>query len=193
VTDAACPSPGRRSRAKAKRQADRVEAFAFWASLPDDQRTYRAVAEKYAVTVSAVKKWSAEEGWVGKLESIRDEAEQAARKVLVKSWEERVDDQVRLTQKARAQLEASIDSGDYQVTGRDVASLARIEALFMGKPTDRLEHEFIARADVDVRVRWLIDLSFKFIPTAEARAAFLDELERELLLPGDNETREELG
>lgn len=53
---------------------DWEEAFAFWAALPNEQRTYAAVAAKFGVSVRTVERRGREGGWRERLQAINTSA-----------------------------------------------------------------------------------------------------------------------
>ena len=57
--------------------ADREEAFAYWTALPREQRSYRAVAQRFGLSPRTVERYGREGGWAERLRAIETQARAA--------------------------------------------------------------------------------------------------------------------
>ena len=111
------------------------EAFAFYASLPTDQRTYAAVAEKFGVSLPTLKRWGSQGQWRQRLGQREIEL---ARKVADRTELGEVDARTRhakLVDLGLIKLANAIAKGDVRGSFGDLDRLVRLQGFLKG--TDR--------------------------------------------------------
>lgn len=135
------------------------EAFEYYYGL-GDQRSYPAVARKFTVSVTSIKKWAKAFNWQERVEQ-RD-IENARR------LEEKTNETVVATKATyRKIIKAAIgrwvkrfQGGEIDVESVwDLERLVKLDLLLMGEPTDRSEHEsrVTERHEYDIVQRIIAD------------------------------------
>ena len=131
---------GRRGGSDRGRAAiDWEEAFCFYASLPAEERSYRAVAERYRLSVRTVEKHGRAEGWRERMKRIRAEASTRADDLLARAWGERVADIERLVNASFVVYAERLQAGETRVTASDFVGLVKLLLQLRGEPTERVE------------------------------------------------------
>ncbi len=108
------------------------EAFAYFASLPPEQRTYAAVAEKFGVNPTTVKRWGTRGGWQKRL---AQRAVNVARKAADRLEDGEVSAkarQLKLLELALVKLVNGIAEGTVRGSYGDLERLIRLEGFLKG-------------------------------------------------------------
>ncbi len=111
------------------------EAFAVYASLPPDERSYASVAQQLGVSMPTVKRWGAEGRW---RERLAEREAEVARRVADRTTAGEVDArsrQAKLVELGLIKLANAIAQGEIKGTFGDLDRLVRLEGFLKG--TDR--------------------------------------------------------
>ena len=109
------------------------EAFAFFASLPSEERHYAAVAERFGVSTPTVKRWASKGRWRNRL---AEREAQIARKALDKLETTEVASRskyLRVVELGVVKLARAIAKGEIRGTFSDLDRLVRLK-LFLESP-----------------------------------------------------------
>jgi hypothetical protein len=128
-------------------------ALAYYIGL-GPTRTFVAVAERFGVSDTAVRKQARVRGWASAVGEADRRAAAELQDFAIRDRVARIADTLRIIDFARTELLEQLQKGDAEVRLADLPNLARLEALFEGEATDRIElhefHAFLARLEVDV-------------------------------------------
>jgi hypothetical protein len=114
-------------------------AFAFFASLRPPARTFVAVAEKFSVSDTAVRKHARRHDWETRVETLDRQAARQVERRVVRERAARIADTIELVDLARQELLVLLRDGKAEVRLADLPNLIRLEALLEGEATERLE------------------------------------------------------
>lgn len=121
---------------------DWEQAFLYYAALPSTDRSYRAVAERYRVSVRTVETHGRAERWKVRLERIRADAAASASEEIAVQLTESWTRTLRLTEATLARYAQQLQAGTVKVTPSDLVRLTHLQQQL----TDTLE---AARARTD--------------------------------------------
>jgi len=108
------------------------EAFAVYASLPPDERSYASVARQLGVSIPTVKRWGAEGRW---RERLTEREAEVARRVTDRTTAGEVDArsrQAKLVELGLIKLANAIAKGEIKGTFGDLDRLVRLEGFLKG-------------------------------------------------------------
>ena len=157
------------------------DAFTFYWSLGPD-RSYKAVAKKYDVSVRAVHKLASREKWQKQIEEIEKKGREAMNKKMAESVEEMCDRHIKcckLIQRKALEALKSIPVNTAMDAIRALDISIKQERLIRGEPTDRsaLNVEDVIKKEYD---RWLVpekDQPQETVADGEALKSAIDESE----------------
>ena len=110
----------------------RERAFAVYASLPPNERSYAAVARKLGVSVPTVKRWGSDGGW---RERLAEREAEVARKVANRAAAGQVDArtrQAKLVELGLIKLANAIAQGEIKGSFGDLDRLVRLDGHLKG-------------------------------------------------------------
>jgi len=119
-------------------QEHQQKAFEYYFAL-GEKRSHTAVAEKFGVSVSAVKLWGRSFGWKRR---VRERDAEVARTMAQRTLKDEVTHRTRnrqLVQLAIVQLARAIAGGKVKMTLSDLDRLVRLEAFLADEPDSRQE------------------------------------------------------
>ena len=106
---------------------DRLGAgFQFYASLPDPERSYRAVADEFAVSVRTVEKHGRAGQWKDRLARVRAEAAEQADAALAQQRAEKLRETELLIDAAMTSFAQQLRAGSVRVSPADVTRLFKL-------------------------------------------------------------------
>jgi hypothetical protein len=118
---------------------DWEEAFCFYASVPADERCYRAVAERFGVSVRTVEKRGRAGRWQQRVAGIQAQASARVDEQLARSWAERLADIEQLIDASFIAYAQRLRTGAARVTASDFVGLVKLLLQLRGQPTERVE------------------------------------------------------
>jgi hypothetical protein len=154
-------------------------AYSYFVAL-GPRRSYGKVSARFSVSATAVRKHALADQWISRAKKIDRQAASKVENALVRSRADRVASQIRVADSTRLRFEEQLAAGE-KVRATDVASLARVEALFEGEATDRIELSTFKSA---------MDLHFDLVREMDSDPQkdfdwFLDEFERRFVFAGN--------
>src|SRR5438067_8432559 len=114
-------------------------AFAFWASLPQDQRRYGAVAERFSVSVRTVEKRGRVAGWAKRLQLIQAKAAVQADAKLARAWSDQLAEFEKLIEASMITYAQQRRSCGVRITASEFVGLVKLVLQLRGEPTERVE------------------------------------------------------
>jgi len=105
---------------------DWEQAFRFYASLPDPERSYRAVATEFEVSVRTVEKHGRLEQWKDRLARVRAEAVEHADAALAQQRAEKLRETELLIDAALTSFAQQLRAGNVRVSPADLARLFKL-------------------------------------------------------------------
>jgi len=114
-------------------------AFAFFASLPADGRSYAAVAARFGVSKRTVETHGRNGGWRERVASIEADAARQADERLGHARADQLADFHRLIEASCVAYARQLASGQVKVTASDLVGLIKISLQLWGEPTARVE------------------------------------------------------
>ncbi len=144
-------------------------AFAHYLELPPP-RTYRAVAEHFGVSDTAVRQHARAEGWDEKVAALEAQAAQKLERQAVRTLEQRMADTIRVADRLRHVALHEDSEIDPAVAVRSLPRYVHLELLHAGEATDRVEY-----AEVERALSGLVERALRHMG-AEERQAFLNDL-----------------
>src|SRR5437879_1359441 len=116
---------------------DREQAFQFWASLPVDRRSYRAVADRFGVSPRTVERYAREGRWRQRLRAIEAEAAAKADAKLGRDRAKQLADFQQLIEASCVTYARQLASGQVKITAAEFAGLIKVTLLLQGAPATR--------------------------------------------------------
>jgi hypothetical protein len=153
---------------------DWEEAFRFYASLPVDRRSYRAVADQFGVSIRTVEKHGRSGRWRERVERIQQQASAHADEQLARAWAERLADIEQLLDASFVVYAQRLRGGSARVTASDFVGLVKLALQLRGEPTDRVELLASSTEWVALRAR-ILDAVATLPEAGAAIAAILEE------------------
>jgi hypothetical protein len=141
------------------------KAFAFYAALPPGERGYPAVAHRFPVSLTSVKKHARDEHWRERAAAIDHEAAKQAEKKVGRTRSEQIESTLKVTDAMRVSYAKQLAEGD-RVRGVDLAQMLRVEALLVGEATERVE-----LSELQDRFRLFFDQLLPLIPAEQTEEA----------------------
>jgi hypothetical protein len=114
-------------------------AFALYASLPAESRSYAAVADWYGVSRRTVEKHGQIGRWRERVAAIEAEAARQADEQLGRTRAEQLADFHRLIEASCIAYARQLASGQVKVTASDLVGLIKVSLQLHGEPTSRVE------------------------------------------------------
>jgi hypothetical protein len=114
-------------------------AFAYYASLPANERSLAAVSRQMGVSEASVQKHARLDGWKSRVAAIEDQARQAVDRRAVRSLQERMETVIRLAEATQVTYAQQLQAGEVRVTPQDIVALAKLQQLLEGRPDARVE------------------------------------------------------
>jgi hypothetical protein len=151
------------------------EHFQFYASLPAEERCYRAVAGQYGVSIRTVEKHGRADGWKDRVARVQAEAAAHADAELARAWGKRVAEIEQLVDASFIAYAQRLRNGTARVTASDFVGLVKLLLQLRGQPTERVE--LLANSPEWVALRAQILAAVADLPVA--RAALTQLLEEE--------------
>jgi hypothetical protein len=105
---------------------DWEQAFQFYASLPDPERSYRTVATEFGVSVRTVEKHGRAERWKDRLARVRAEAVEQADAALAQQRAEKLRETELLIDEAMTSFARQLHAGSVRVSPSDFARLFKL-------------------------------------------------------------------
>lgn len=105
---------------------DWEQAFRFYASLTDPERSYQAVADEFQVSVRTVEKHGRVEGWKERLARVRAEAAEQADAALAGQRAEKLRETELLIDAALTSFAQQLRAGSVRVSPADLARLFKL-------------------------------------------------------------------
>jgi hypothetical protein len=102
-------------------------AFGFYASLPDPERSYQAVADRYQVSVRTVERHGREKHWKGRLADIKRQAAANASEALTAQLTESLTRTLRMTEATLTRYAQQLQAGTVKVTPSDLVRLTTLQ------------------------------------------------------------------
>jgi hypothetical protein len=127
VDESDCSKSGRPEGSDSGRPAcDWERAFRFWASLPPQQRSYSAVAERFAVSVRTVEGHGLREGWRQRLAAIEAKAAAQVDAQLAHTRAQQLLVIAELVDRSFARYHEQLDEGSVTMTPADFVRIANL-------------------------------------------------------------------
>jgi hypothetical protein len=126
------------------------EAFLHYASLPPDQRSYRAVADQFGVSVRTVERHGRDQRWK---EQARGLDRSAAKLAVERLRNERVEsliDTEKLVQASMVTLASQLRAGTVKVRPADLPGLHKLRTVIWEQADSYTEDETVTQQPVDV-------------------------------------------
>jgi hypothetical protein len=114
-------------------------AFAFFASLPPEARSYAAVAARFGVSKRTVETHGRRGGWRERVAAIEADAARQADQRLGRARADQLADFHRLIEASCVAYAKQLASGQVKVTASDLVGLIKISLQLWGEPTARVE------------------------------------------------------
>jgi hypothetical protein len=150
---------------------DRSRAFAYYAALDGPQRTFSAVAERFGVSDTAVRKVARRERWAERAWELDRRASREVEKRVVKERARRIAETLELIDLARSELHERLRAGDAELRLADLPALVKLESLLEGEATARVE-----LFEVKLVLSGFLGVAMRYVPRAD-RKAFLAQAE----------------
>jgi hypothetical protein len=150
---------------------DRSAAFAYYAALGGPQRTFFAVAERFGVSDTAVRKVGRRERWAERARELDRRASREVEKRVVKDRARRITETLELIDLARSELYERLRAGDAELRLADLPALVKLESLLEGDATARVE-----LFEVKLVLSTFLGVAIRYVPLSERRR-FLAEAE----------------
>jgi hypothetical protein len=174
------PEPSRQGGGRPK--IDWAAAFAFYTAL-GPARSFVEVAEKFAVSDTAVRKHARAQNWAQRVRELDRQAAKEAEVRAARALEERRLRTLRTVDLARDQILERLEVGEEPARLADLPALVRLELLLEGEPTERLEQ------NVEVIVVGVIGAVRTAVAEVGLSVEQADQLERSI--SGGSERRTE--
>ena len=154
---------------------DREEGFVYFASLPDGRRTYRAVAERFGVSVRTVERHGREGGWRERVQRHKRDAARTVDEELTGKQVDALFAYMRLIEKTTDRYDEHLDADKVKLTPSDLGRMIsyhqqvgdRLETLAQSNPVGQR----IAAPTDEQRLEHKLDVLRNLV-----RAGQLDEL-----------------
>lgn len=114
-------------------------AFAFFASLPPESRSYAAVATRFGVSQRTVETHGQRDGWRDRVAEIEADAARQAAERLGRARADQLIDFHRLIEASCVAYAKQLATGQVRVTASDLVGLIKISLQLWGEPTARVE------------------------------------------------------
>jgi hypothetical protein len=142
------PGSGRPAGSDSGRPAiDWAEARDYWLSLPPQQRTHQAVADRFGVSRRTVDTHAATEGWRDQLAAIEAEAAALAAAQMARNRAERLIAMEGLIDRSFARYGEQLDNDAVEMTPADFVRIANL-SLTIGATTATTTDEPASRTEV---------------------------------------------
>ena len=106
---------------------DWEEAFAYYASLPDPERSYRAVADQFQVSVRTVEKHGRQAHWKTRLAEVKRQAAVALNEELVGKQIESLHGALKLAEATCTRYAQQLQAGSVRVTPSDLSRMVALQ------------------------------------------------------------------
>jgi hypothetical protein len=113
---------------------DREQAFQYWASLPHETRSYKAVANRFEVSPRTVERYAREGRWKQRLRRIDAEAAARADEELGRKRAQQLADFQQLIEASCVAYARQLASGEVRITTSEFVGLIRAFLLLQGEP-----------------------------------------------------------
>lgn len=143
-------------------------AYAYWAALEPRDRTYAAVARRFGVTDTAVRKGAARHGWEERLAEIDRKVRQFTDERLERSRADRIEASMRAINLYRAKFEIALQENSVRLDAAGLAALIKLEAE-LDSETDTM----VSIREVQRTLDEFFNLALSMIPS-ERHDEFLD-------------------
>jgi hypothetical protein len=114
-------------------------AFRYFASLPAESRSYRAVAAEFDVSPRTVETHARSGGWRDRVAAIETDAARQADQQLGRARADMLADYHRLIEASCVAYARQLASGEVRVTASDLVGLIKVSLQLYGEPTARVE------------------------------------------------------
>jgi hypothetical protein len=129
---------------------DWPQAFHYYASLPADRRSYRAVAAHYKVSVRTVEKHGLREQWRERVREIDREAAAAAAATLATDRARKLVDLEKLIDESEVRYAQTLRSGEVRISAADLPRLHKLrKELWDDLDAEPVEPTMTPVSDVD--------------------------------------------
>jgi hypothetical protein len=118
---------------------DWQEAFAYFASLPPESRSYGAVAAHFRISKRTVEAHGHRESWRERVAAIEADAARQADEQLGRARADQLADFHKLIEASCVAYARQLASGQVKVTASDLVGLIKISLQLWGEPTSRVE------------------------------------------------------
>jgi len=150
-------------------------AYAFYASLAPESRSYAAVAAEFGVSQRTVEAHGRRERWRQRVRAIETEASREVDQRLGRARAEQLADFRRLIEASCVAYARQLASGQVRITASDLVGLIRVSMLLEGDPAERVELVSSSQEWAALRTRILEALA----PYPEAQQALGQALAQE--------------
>lgn len=157
------------SHSDGRGRIDWEAAFQFYAEL-GAVRSFGKVSRKFRVSVPAVGKHAAKNGWAERVQTIDAKVQKKVDALVVRDRAVRLAETIDVIDRARQEMLDKLKTGDADVKLSDLPALIKLEMLIEGEATDRIETTEVQQVIHNVFV-----VAGRFIPSAD-RAAFLEAI-----------------
>jgi hypothetical protein len=120
-------------------RVDREAAFQYWAALPHDTRSYRAVADRFGVSPRTIERYARDGNWRDRLKRIRAAASDQADERLGRNLAKQLADFSQLIEASCVTYARQLASGDVRISAAEFVGLIKATLLLQGAPTARIE------------------------------------------------------
>jgi hypothetical protein len=153
---------------------DREQAFQYWASLPVDGRSYKAVADQFEISPRTVERYAREGRWKQRLRRIDAEAAARADEELGRKRAQQLADFHQLIEASCIAYARQLANGQVKITAAEFVGLIRAHLLLQGEPA---RIELTGTSDEWAALRDRILTALAGFP--EARLALADALDED--------------
>jgi hypothetical protein len=156
------------------RPVDREQAFQYWASLPADGRSYKAVADQFEISPRTVERYARDGRWKQRLRRIDAEAAARADEELGRKRAQQLADFQQLIEASCIAYARQLASGQVKITASEFVGLIKAHLLLQGEPA---RIELTGTSDEWATLRGRILAALAGFP--EARLALADALDED--------------